>query len=310
MSKSGYWLENLVKEIEQKLLPDGFTVTSRKRVYNEAGNQIAEFDIEIAGHLGSSPIKWLIECRDRPSEGPAPASWIEQLVGRRARFKFNQITAVSTTGFAVGARDYANEERIDLRTVDELSYEKISEWFWFQNLDYFNHFGDLKHAEIRIDKSAIAEEIKYASDLIVSNGTNMPIFNHTRTGQAYSIANAWQAILNQNPQLFDDLRPNIDKCTIMIDVDYSNPDERLQIICKGKPIDITQMRFVAELSIVHQKIPIAQITEYKRFSDDQSIAQTVRFELITPDRNLDMAFHRYSADNSTTISIRAKDESS
>src|SRR5262245_21553905 len=102
MSKSGYWLEELVKDIERKLLPNGFTVVSRKRVYNAAGNQIAEFDIEISGNLGSSPIKWLIECRDRPSEGPAPVSWIEQLVGRRSRFKFNQITAVSTTGFATG----------------------------------------------------------------------------------------------------------------------------------------------------------------------------------------------------------------
>lgn len=36
-------------------------------------------------------------------------SWIEQLVGRRARFGFNKVTAVSITGFATGAAEFASK---------------------------------------------------------------------------------------------------------------------------------------------------------------------------------------------------------
>src|ERR671918_3202396 len=100
MTNTGKSLEKLVKQIEELLLPKGFYIRSNERVYNDEGIQIAEFDIEITGMLGSTPIKWLIECRDRPAQGPAPGSWIEQLVGRRARFRIDKVTAVSTTGFS------------------------------------------------------------------------------------------------------------------------------------------------------------------------------------------------------------------
>ena len=115
MKPDGKQLESLVAFVEEKLVPDGFSVSKNERIYNDVGIQIAEFDIEIHGKIGSTEISWLIECRDRPSSGPAPASWIEQLVGRRTRFKFNKVTAVSTTGFASGASEFALSEGIEIR---------------------------------------------------------------------------------------------------------------------------------------------------------------------------------------------------
>ena len=85
---SGRELERLVQEIERCLLPSGFDVVVNQTAFNAEGDQIAEFDIVISGRLGSSQVKWLIECRDRPSRGPAPGSWIEQLVTRKTRFNF------------------------------------------------------------------------------------------------------------------------------------------------------------------------------------------------------------------------------
>jgi hypothetical protein len=69
---SGKELEKLVQEIERSLLSSDFEVTLNKPEFDDAGNQLAEFDIVISGRLGSSLVKWLIECRDRPSQGPAP----------------------------------------------------------------------------------------------------------------------------------------------------------------------------------------------------------------------------------------------
>ncbi|HEY2389906.1 MAG TPA: hypothetical protein VGK22_01925 [Candidatus Angelobacter sp.] len=114
---SGKWLEELVRSMEEYLLPDGFKVESRERIFNDAGEQIAEFDLVISGRFGSTGVSWLIECRDRPSEGAASGGWIEQLVGRKIRFKFDEVFAVSTTGFSPSATDCAEKCGIVLRTV-------------------------------------------------------------------------------------------------------------------------------------------------------------------------------------------------
>ncbi len=106
----GESLEHLVTMIEASLAPSGFTVETRKRVY-EDGVQIAELDIIITGRVGTSSFTGLIECRDRPSGGAAPVSWIEQLVGRRDRFKLSSVMAVSTTGFAPGRNKLRGRDR-------------------------------------------------------------------------------------------------------------------------------------------------------------------------------------------------------
>lgn len=97
---SGNQLEMLVERIEKALLPAGFTVTRRERVFDEeTRKQIAEFDVVISGKLGSSSLRWLIQCRDRPSAGRIGAPWLYELVGYRNRFQFDKVFAVSTTGF-------------------------------------------------------------------------------------------------------------------------------------------------------------------------------------------------------------------
>lgn len=119
--KSGKELEDIVAAIEQAMVPNGFKVDVRKPIFDEGGKQIAEFDIEISGKLGTIPVHLLIECRDRPSQGKQPVSWIEQLVGRRDRFKFASVVAVSTTSFAGPAIDYAKSAGIILRNVTKIS---------------------------------------------------------------------------------------------------------------------------------------------------------------------------------------------
>jgi len=84
--KDGKQLENVVTYIESLRLPPDWTITPRMLSSTAKGRPGAELDIMVEGKVGTIDFKWLIECRDRPSEGPAPASWIEQLIGRRQRF--------------------------------------------------------------------------------------------------------------------------------------------------------------------------------------------------------------------------------
>lgn len=127
MSRGGKVLERIVTSIEKLLLGKEFTVTPNDMVFDDEGNQIAEFDISIEGKVGSTSFKWLIECRDRPSKGPAPGSWIEQLSGRKLRFSFDKVIAVSTTGFSPSAKTAAKNLNITIREVT--SAEDISSQF-------------------------------------------------------------------------------------------------------------------------------------------------------------------------------------
>jgi hypothetical protein len=133
MRNTGKDLEKLVHEMEALFLGAGFTVTPRVLVYDDDGMQVAEFDILIAGTLDDAPIEWLIECRDRPSNGPAPMAWIEQLVGRKLRFNFDKVIAVSTTGFAKGVAREAERLGIALRTVKTI--REIGDDFAFHSIN-------------------------------------------------------------------------------------------------------------------------------------------------------------------------------
>ncbi len=125
MSTTGQQLEQLVARIERQLLPSGFTVRTNVLKRDENGIQVAEFDVVISGTVDSPACSYLFECRDRPSKGPAPASWIEQLYGRKKRFRFDRVTAVSTTGFAKPAIAFARSSGILLRSVTRIdSLEK------------------------------------------------------------------------------------------------------------------------------------------------------------------------------------------
>lgn len=150
MENSGKELENFVGYIENILLPKGFTVSPREKIFDKDGNQIAELDLVISGTLSTTQFHWLIECRDRPSEGKAPISWIEQLFARRDRLNFNKVTAVSTTGFSSAAITYAQEKGIELRTIKEITREEIEDWFLVEEMTVHLILRDLKNFDINI----------------------------------------------------------------------------------------------------------------------------------------------------------------
>lgn len=59
MARDGKNLERLVEFVEKTLLPEGFSVTTNDRVFDDEGTQIAEFDIRAEGKVGTTDFSWL-----------------------------------------------------------------------------------------------------------------------------------------------------------------------------------------------------------------------------------------------------------
>lgn len=192
----GTKLEELVQLIEGIGLPPDFAMEKRRKIYNEAGVQVAELDITIAGRVGTIPYSMLIECRDRPSEGAAGADWIEQLVGRRDRFGFDTVVAVSTTGFSPGACEFAKAKGIITRTLAALTVDEVASWLPF-NAPLVIRNGQFSAVRmgLEIDDNSI-------------DGRREPIlkdekrFTHRSTKQRSSLLEIWNRVLQSDESLF------------------------------------------------------------------------------------------------------------
>ena len=265
----GKSLDRLVKLIESQLIPEGFQVETRKRIYNDAGVQIAELDIVITGKLGSASIKWLIECRDRPSEGPAPASWIEQLIGRRGRFNFDKVMAVSTTGFAEGAIEEAGRAGIELRALDDLTYETVADWLPFNapvvvSISRFNAVN--VYAESVTDQDG---------ELAGKVSINQASFVEAETGEAVTLQQIWQDILKKNPRLSEGVEPNGESKELNVRADYTQ-SKRYQFLTDRGLVPINYIDFQVTLTAIIPQMPLSQVSTYSsRHSDPEEEEQIV-----------------------------------
>jgi len=301
MPDSGKSLELLVKVVEDILLPKGFTVSVREKIFNDEGIQIAELDVIVSGKLGSTQVDWLIECRDRPSEGSSPISWIEQLVGRRDRLGLNKVTAVSTTGFSPESIKYAGESGIELRSVDEISEDVIRDWFKVANIHATINQGELQGASIFVTPDAGNETLERIREFLQSIDSNKPILVHSGTGDQLSMIDAWKGFMNQNPHIFDDIVPEGDAKPVKALVNYTNPDSRYILRFEKTEFHIEKIHFEGSLSIQVLNVPISQVTEYSMLDESEPIAQSIHFEIDIGDKTLDLALHKVTGESGNYI---------
>ena len=299
MASSGKELEQLVKVVEEIFLPKGFEVTLRDKVFNDDGIQVAELDVLIKGRLSTS-FTWLIECRDRPSEGAAPASWIEQLVGRRERFQLDKVIAVSTTGFSPGASEYAEKAGIETRTIGNITKEEISSWLLAEGMQFDHRRGELIHVEVILSETS-EEQFKQIEKKLNDLGMNAPILTHTGTGEKLSMINAYQDAMNQNPQLFNSIEPNTNPIRRTIVVDYINPDSRYMFSLDDGNVHITKAAFVGDLTIESSFIPFTRLTRYKIDNTDDTIAESAHVILKIEKDDIDLGIHKVIKQDGTRI---------
>lgn len=276
MAADGKQLEALVAYVEKTLLPEGFTVSTNERVFNDEGIQIAEFDIEIRGKVGSTAIAWLIECRDRPTSGPAPGAWIEQLVGRRTRFGFNKVTAVSTTGFASGATEFATAQGIELREVRTLAPEEFADWLLVRHIHCLERLTTLKDASIVIDESESEARQHALAVFLTEVDGNTAFLKSSKSGDMTTPAYAFSGAAGGVEGLLNDLVANGPGKKILLQANYPDDDHFIIETAEG-PIRVRSIHFDGEICLKETLLPLMATAEYRRADTGEIISQVASF---------------------------------
>lgn len=305
LDNSGKKLEAFVKRIEEILIPQGFKVETRKRMFSGKGKQSAELDIVVSGSVGTTKFDWLIECRDRPSDGSAPAAWIEQLVGRRKRLGVDKITAVSSTGFAPDAITFAQQEGIEIRTLSEITDEEIRNWWKTPSITAVYNSAGLVSANLNMDEATDQQKEILKAQLIKLSGDD-PFFIDMATGSKSSIMDIWRDTLNQNTQLFNDVEPNKPPQRKRLSMTYPKSDRRFKAVVDGVDVEITRIDFVADISISTKVFTPSMITRYSKNTDNSTIANSVHFKLSLGADDIDLVIDNIPQDTTTKLVVSAK----
>ncbi len=299
MNNTGKYLERLVSQIEEYFLPKNFDVKKNEKVFNEDGVQIAEFDIEIRGKLGTTEINWLIECRDRPSQGAAPGSWIEQLVGRKSRFNFNKVTAVSSTGFAEGIKVYAEKEGIELRTIKEVSINDIKNWCGLSEMILWKKNIGLYKATIIIEP-LMDEKVNDEIKKIIRKDPNQRFIWSYKDKIFIRPIDLFQLAINQNQYVFDNIEMGKQN-PINVEI---NIKENYPCCIKTKYGDVNMEGIFCYGYLIknEERKPVQKIVEYS-YDGKENISQTVTMLFSVDNTKLELSTHKMIEDGKTIITL-------
>ncbi len=304
---NGTELEKLVARLEAMLIPAGFGVETRERVFGPEG-QVAEFDIVLTGRVGSSTIRCLIECRDRPSEGAAPASWIEQLVGRRDRFRFEKVIAVSTTGFAPGATDYARQSGVELRTAREISAQFLFMWFTTKRVT-------VTHREMRTEWVSLVlleEEDRAAYDqavrLFAAEGPKAPLLHRDQLDKPTSAHDVAFAIIMASKDLWPSKAELSNVWTKDVGVEFRFPlSKRWYINTDAGRVFVTRIKFKGTLVSKHETLSFTRIAEYANELTGETIGRSATAHVELPHTTATVALNNVIGAQSETLAVHVDD---
>jgi len=296
-SKKGERFENFVRQIEETTLPSGFVITPRKCIYNE-GVQLAEFDIDIEGIVNGTKFKWLIECRDRPSEGPAPVGWIEQLVGRKFIHKYSKVTAVSTTGFSAGAAQIAQKGNVELKKTREVTYEEVKSWMRSSTLTLMDPIGTLLECKMFIDEKYIEKAIEAGLDIETELDNESLLFKNIKTSEKQNFLDLFNTTLN-NRFMSDPTLDYFQENNLPQDfriTGETNNDWEIQN--RKMNIPVRKILFSARTtSIKKTEVPVSKILNYSVNDGAELLSQSACFSLENNSNEIDINIHHKPTTN-------------
>lgn len=303
--RDGKQLENVVTYIESLRLPPDWTITPRLLSRTDKGKPGAELDIMLEGKVGTIDFKWLIECRDRPSAGPAPAAWIEQLIGRRQRFNLSRVTAVSTTGFSVSALEEAKRFGIDTREFKELSPSEFADWPELIGMPHRTEIRYLDRVEFGIESLPPTVSLESLNEALQGDQANLMLRN-LNTGMTITPREVFTKTLGNHPELLCGLTPNGPAVPVHFSVTLNDP--HALDTCEG-PVHVALLRCTGSIQWLEEHKPLVFSGEYFRSPTGETISRLRMFEpLKVLGLNLQMEIHESPDVPGSTIVFRSVSE--
>jgi len=286
--RDGKQLENVVTYIESLRLPPDWTITPRVLSNTDKGKPGAELDIMVEGRVGTIDFKWLIECRDRPSAGPAPAAWIEQLIGRRQRFNLSRVTAVSTTGFSAAALEEAERFEIDTREFRELSPSEFESWPELIGMPHRTEVRYLDRVEFGLESLPPTVSMESLNETLSGDQANLTLRN-LNTGMTITPREVFTKTLGNHPELLGGLTPNGPAVPVHFDVALNEP----HALDTGEgPVLVALLRCTGSIQWLEEHKPLVFSGEYSRSLTGETISRLRMFEpLEVLGLNLQMEIH-------------------
>ncbi|TFZ37282.1 hypothetical protein EWW49_10140 [Pseudomonas syringae] len=299
--KDGKQLENVVTYIESLKLPPDWTITPRVLSTTANGRPGAELDIMVEGKVGTIDFKWLIECRDRPSEGPANVAWIEQLVGRRQRFNLSRVTAVSTTGFSAAAVEEAERFAIDTREFKNLSPSEFESWPELVGMPHRTEIRNLDRVEFGIESLPPTVSLESLNEALEGDQSNLMLRN-LNTGTSITPREVFTKTLGNHPELLNALKINGPAVPVHFNVTLNEPHA---LDTAEGPVPVVLLRCTGSIQWLEEHKPLVFSGEYSRSPTGETISRLRMFEpLEVLGLNLQMEIHESPDIPGSTVVFR------
>jgi len=287
MPTDGKSLEQLV-ELLEKMDMEGAEIKIRDKIYDKVAKENREIDVSVRFRKGSHDFLIIFECRDRSRKnGP---DWIEQIVQKTRDLGANKVVAVSASGFTKGAIEKAKHHGIILRTIKEISSEKIFDWFVPKSFSMRTN----THVIHRINlcgKSSDFEINKKIDEFIQKHQEKINrTFPFIRQAGVQKLHSPDQIVLGLNSdQLYSDVTCGGQSVKKKIFVYPEDKASGFQLVIDDDILTVDHLEFYVELSAIEKEYDLCSASEYK--TDDKQLAQILKFggvELPEGKKNLEV----------------------
>lgn len=259
--------------MEKCLSKTEIKITSPDQILDKITGVTREVDVSLRARVGSHDVLIILECRDRRKS--EDVTWIEQLATRRDDIGANKAIAVSSTGFTSGAKSKAHFKNIELRTLEDINIDDISDWFQVKNLK--NRSISLNVATkivLRHPHKDQKKVQKFIKKLKTGNIIEAKVILDLENEAPVSMKNL----------LCKKYLKDIESCVepgihTLIREGILLPQNQLrgfQLLIDDKKVVVHQIQYTAKIDVNVKEVPIRSIKSYK--SDDSRLADIIRFE--------------------------------
>ncbi len=304
--ENGKKLEELVAEIEKIIAKAGKAVEVNKRFHDDQGVQVVEFDIFITFSSKLGDHRWLIECRDRPSQGAAPASWIEQLIGRKFLYEFDRVIAVSTLDFSPGAKLGAEKGNIELRTVKQA--ETPENWLC-NTVTFLNRTGTFKNCKVNLLDGGLDQSyVKNIIENMPSNPDDIIISFEKIDTRLFPRELFQNLCFDDKNAIYKDLAPGATKSIYIICPTDQEKNGLMYMEFGEFKVPLENIEFSGEVRIEMSTAPFDKIEIYRRSKETGFIGQRITCLFEADREKMEFQFYDVQVDERRQIAVKATRE--